>query len=93
MPESMAICTKDFTFLNLVSNPLKSYGAPETSYSEQLILAFFVMEIKNSRISNSAVTAPLFLFVFVKPFKILPDKLLFGHAITVSTLTPTVDLE
>jgi hypothetical protein len=51
----VAVCTDDFTFSDFLLKLSKSDFSSETAYSEQLILAFFVMKIKDPRIFDATM--------------------------------------
>lgn len=68
MQDSVTICTNDSALGNFFCEFTKPDLSSETTYSEQLILAFFVMKIKDSRIFNTASSTSVLLFVRTKPF-------------------------
>ena len=78
MCNSVAICTKHLTLFDFFFYTIKSNGTTETSYTEQLIFTFFMMEIKYSWVSNSTSTTPTLCFIFVNPLKIALYERLFS---------------
>ncbi|MDO8561200.1 MAG: hypothetical protein Q7S05_00025 [bacterium] len=92
MYDAVAISTDNSTFLHFLFDATKTNLAAETSYGKKLIIAVFVVEIKDSWISNPTSTAaPLFL-VFVDPLIMALNELFFSKTIAVPTLTPSINL-
>ncbi len=63
----MTVRTEDFTLVHFCFEFCKPDFSPETTYSEQLIFALFMMEIKDARILYVTSSAPCLLLVVAQP--------------------------